>query len=97
MLRNVLKATVVVSLITYLGCRSTQQIETQNPPSQQKELNSVAPNVIQWDGNGHWYKAVYAEQGITWDEANRAAIAAGGYLVYLSSANGTVVTSDRTY
>jgi len=37
-------------------------------------------------GNGHFYEAVFVAEGITWDEAQAAALARGGYLVTLTSA-----------
>lgn len=44
---------------------------------------------VQWTtesgGNGHWYEAVLVLNGITWPDANVAAIAAGGYLVAITS------------
>lgn len=36
-------------------------------------------------GNGHWYEAVLVTSGITWDNANTSAVAAGGYLVSITS------------
>lgn len=35
---------------------------------------------VRWDGNGHYYQAVYVSQGIGWAEARDAAQGAGGYL-----------------
>jgi len=42
---------------------------------------------VRWPGNGHLYRAVYVPSGITWDQANTAAIAAGGYLATCRSAD----------
>lgn len=46
---------------------------------------------IQWNSgpgaNGHWYEAVAAPGGITWDDAKAAAGAQGGYLATIASAD----------
>ena len=45
---------------------------------------------VQWTlasgGNDHWYAAISSTQMVTWDAANAAAGAAGGYLATLTSA-----------
>ena len=45
--------------------------------------------LIQWSiedgGNGHWYEAVSVPSGISWLDANDAAIEMGGYLVTITS------------
>lgn len=45
--------------------------------------------LIEWSitdgGNGHFYEAIAAPEPITWDVANEAATAAGGYLVTITS------------
>jgi hypothetical protein len=45
---------------------------------------------IQWTvgegGNGHLYEAVVVDGGVSWDDANAAALAAGGYLATATSA-----------
>ncbi len=42
---------------------------------------------VQWSGNGHWYEGVVAPAGnITWTDARDAAVARGGYLATLTSA-----------
>ncbi|MDP7008176.1 MAG: lectin-like protein [Phycisphaerales bacterium] len=47
------------------------------------------PNIRHWSisegGNGHWYLGVPAPKGISWLDANDAAIAMGGYLATLTS------------
>lgn len=43
------------------------------------------------DGTTHWYEAVAVPGGVTWDEANHAANAAGGYLATLTSAQEALV------
>jgi hypothetical protein len=44
---------------------------------------------VQWTvaegGNGHWYEAVPAPQGINWTDAETAAEAAGGYLATITA------------
>lgn len=40
---------------------------------------------IEWNVNHHYYEAVSAPAGISWEDANAAAIAAGGYLATISS------------
>ena len=49
-------------------------------------------SAVQWTvgegGNDHWYEAVYVgTDGITWDEAQAAALVAGGYLVAITSSD----------
>ena len=41
---------------------------------------------ILWSENGHYYEAIHMPQGISWDAANTAAIASGGYLATIHSA-----------
>jgi len=45
---------------------------------------------VQWEvsegGNGHWYEVIYVPTGITWTAAHDAAIATGGYLATITSA-----------
>jgi hypothetical protein len=42
---------------------------------------------VQWSGNGHWYKAVFVgPSGISWSDAQNAALAEGGYLATITSA-----------
>lgn len=47
-------------------------------------------DLLEWPvadgGNGHWYAAVAIEPGISWDNANAAAVADGGYLASITSA-----------
>ena len=38
------------------------------------------------DGTTHWYRAVPTPEGSTWDQAQAAALAAGGYLASITSA-----------
>lgn len=57
---------------------------------------------VQWSisegGNDHWYRAISAPDGITWEQARAAAEAEGGYLATVTSAeendflNGTLAT-----
>jgi hypothetical protein len=55
-------------------------------------LPALAPaEPTQWrtedGGNGHWYEAVaVGASGISWDSANAAALATGGYLASITSA-----------
>ena len=66
-------------------------------------LNSTHVNAepVQWSGNGHWYEAVSVPGGISWTDANSAAIGMGGYLASITSADeNTFVYSlvdDDTY
>jgi hypothetical protein len=46
----------------------------------------AANGAVQWSGNGHWYEAVSVLEGITWPDARDAAIARGGYLASMTSA-----------
>jgi hypothetical protein len=45
--------------------------------------------IVQWraedGGNGHYYKAVGTDSSLPWDDANQAAVAAGGHLVTITS------------
>jgi hypothetical protein len=45
---------------------------------------------IEWDvasgGNGHFYEVIAAPTGISWDDAQLAAVTAGGYLATITSA-----------
>ena len=53
---------------------------------------------IQWEiedgGNGHYYEAVSVLDGITWNDANAAATAKGGYLVTITSAEENAFVFD---
>jgi hypothetical protein len=40
---------------------------------------------VQWSGNGHFYDVILVPATISWEEANRAARAAGGYLATITS------------
>lgn len=46
-----------------------------------------AQNWVQWTGNGHWYRAVQATDGISWTQAQLAAVSSGGYLATLTSSD----------
>src|SRR5437016_412417 len=46
---------------------------------------SVVVAEVTWPGNGHRYEAVYAP-GLTWQEAQAACQARGGYLATITSA-----------
>lgn len=39
----------------------------------------------QWSGNNHWFEVVTAAGGISWDSAQSAALARGGYLATLTT------------
>src|SRR5665213_2445042 len=45
----------------------------------------VATGWTQWNGNGHWYKAVLTN-GLTWDQSDQIAHNEGGYLATITSA-----------
>jgi len=45
-------------------------------------------------GNGHFYEAVLVSDGIDWESANLAAIARGGYLATLTSAEENAFVYD---
>ncbi len=55
-------------------------------------LNVITENVfaaaVQWSGNGHYYEAVYVSEGITFADANLAALRSGenAHLATISSA-----------
>ena len=40
---------------------------------------------VQWSENGHSYEVISAPVGITWEDANAAAVASGGYLATITS------------
>jgi hypothetical protein len=46
-------------------------------------ISEAAP--VQWSGNGHWYEAVYVEDGVTWTDSKTQAAARGGYLATITS------------
>ncbi len=46
------------------------------------------------DGTTHWYEAVAVKGGITWNDAHRAAAAAGGYLATITSSEENEVVGD---
>jgi MYXO-CTERM domain-containing protein len=47
---------------------------------------AVHAGPTQWAGNGHWYDVIFSRDMVTWDSANGAAQAGGGYLATLTSA-----------
>jgi hypothetical protein len=51
---------------------------------------SASAAAVQWPvsagGNDHWYEAFYVPNGLSWTDARDAAIAKGGYLACISSA-----------
>ena len=49
-------------------------------------ITTVSAEPVLFEANGHYYEAVRAPEGITRDDAGLAAIAKGGYLVAISSA-----------
>ncbi len=55
-------------------------------------VNAVGVNAapVQWEisagGNGHWYEVILVPTGISWTAARDAAIARGGYLATITSA-----------
>jgi hypothetical protein len=56
---------------------------TWTPSKADEEI--PASGAVVWSGNGHWYEVVSVEDGITWEEANLAAVAMGGYLATITS------------
>jgi len=42
--------------------------------------------IQRWDGNGHYYQAMWGPDAITWSAAAAAAVARGGYLATVTSA-----------
>lgn len=52
-------------------------------------VSRAQATMVEWSvidgGNGHFYEAIAAMEPITWDVANEAATAAGGYLVTITS------------
>ncbi len=42
---------------------------------------------VQWTGNGHWYKAITAKSGISWQDAEIIAESEGGHLATITSAD----------
>jgi len=69
------------------------------------DLAWVEGALVQWAGNGHWYEAVYygtRDSGLGWTVARDAAIARGGYLATLTSAEEnsfafSLVASDPNF
>lgn len=49
------------------------------------DTQSSADAFVQWSENGHFYKAVYVPEGISWTAAKAAAEQAGGYLATITS------------
>jgi len=50
-------------------------------------LGFAVPVPVQWEENGHWYEVVVIpEPGISWSQAQAAAVAQGGYLATITSA-----------
>jgi len=47
---------------------------------------SAAAEPVQWSGNGHFYEVVYVGDGLTWDQADQSATAAGRHLATITSA-----------
>ena len=54
-------------------------------PSQQSAFAEPTQWTIDSDGNGHWYEAVSASGGISWQAAKAMAEQRGGYLAIISS------------
>ncbi len=46
----------------------------------------VRADKFHWTANGHFYEPVHTPTGISWTDANVAAVASGGYLATLTSA-----------
>jgi hypothetical protein len=62
----------------------------------------VPAQKVQWSGNGHYYEAVSVSSGITWDDANSRANAAGGHLATITNADENqfvydLIASDDRY
>lgn len=53
---------------------------------------------VQWrseeGGNGHWYQAIWFPSGINWEDAQTAAVQAGGYLATSTSAPENALLYD---
>ena len=45
----------------------------------------ASANPVSWSCNGHFYDVVSVPGTISWEDANAAAIAAGGYLATITS------------
>jgi hypothetical protein len=63
--------------------------DNPNPKGFVIKWNSQPPALTQWTGvgaNDHWYLAVYAPGGLSWDAARAAAALRGGYLATVTSA-----------
>ncbi len=48
-------------------------------------LGDASADPVQWSGNGHFYDVVSAPGTISWEDAEAAASAAGGYLATITS------------
>lgn len=71
-------ATVIRSVfVVLIGFAGASQAAVPARPS---------TSTIRWDSNGHCYEAVRAPSGIDWPTARDAAIARGGYLATITSA-----------
>ena len=60
---------------------------------------AVADGPVQWTeaegGNGHWYEAVYSGPGTSWNWSREAAIARGGYIATIQTAEEDNMVIDR--
>ncbi len=58
-----------------------------SPGDYVRVLTRPAPPVRQyWAANGHYYEVILAQGGISWSDANAIALARGGYLASITSA-----------
>jgi hypothetical protein len=78
MTQNIIKALAATSLTLLVGC-ATHQPGAQNANAWWSRWEKSD------GGNGHWYKAVAATNGITWMQADKLARAEDGYLATITS------------
>src|ERR1035438_3846734 len=45
----------------------------------------ASANPVSWSGNGHFYDVISVSGTISWEDANAAALAVGGYLATITS------------
>jgi Lectin C-type domain len=50
-------------------------------------LSLASADPVRWSGNGHFYEVMSAPGTISWEDANTAAVAAGGYLATITSSD----------
>ncbi len=81
----------------FAGCGQSQDCNTNGVPDECDIANHASLDVndndipdeceglVQWAGNGHYYRAVLVPGGLSWSSANAAAVAAGGHLATVTS------------